>query len=179
MGLLDKPCTGRPSTVDETVQTAIEKDMKKTPSDFGYLAAFWTVGLLCIHLMKTLSVKVSNSTVRRCLHTLGYAFNRPRISPDSNDPEASVKLHDMAYAMVNAPKNAVFLCEDESTFRLLPVIRSMWMKVGQQLRIVVPSGWNQWLEQVFPHLRRIECPHRRMALCHIRQSLQWSIHLLS
>ena len=178
-GLLDKPRTGRPSTVDETVQTAIDRDMKKTPSDFGYLAAFWTVGLLCIHLMKTLSVKVSNSTVRRCLHTLGYAFNRPRISPDSNDPEASVKLHDMAYAMVNAPKNAVFLCEDESTFRLLPVIRSMWMKVGQQLRIVVPSGWNQWLEQVFPHLRRIECPHRRMALCHIRQSLQWSIHLLS
>ena len=178
-GLLDKPRTGRPATVDETVQTAIDRDMKKTPSDFGYLAAFWTVGLLCIHLMKTLSVKVSNSSVRRCLHTLGYAFNRPRISPDSNDPEASVKLHDMAYAMVNAPKNAVFLCEDESTFRLLPVIRSMWMKVGQQLRIVVPSGWNQWLEQVFPHLRRIECPHRRMALCHIRQSLQWSIHLLS
>lgn len=142
-GLLDKPRTGRPSTVDKTVQTAIETDMKKTPSDFGYLAAFWTVGLLCIHLMKTLSVKLSNSTVRRCLHTLGYAFNRPRIAPNSNDPEASVKLHDMAYAMINAPKNSVFLCEDESTFRLLPVIRSMWMKVGQQLRIVVPSGWNK------------------------------------
>ena len=77
------------------------------------------------------------------VHTLGYAFNRPRIAPNSNDPEASVKLHDMAYAMINAPKNSVFLCEDESTFRLLPVIRSMWMKVGQQLRIVVPSGWNK------------------------------------
>ena len=142
-GLLDKPRTGRPPTVDETVKTAIEKDMKKNPSDFGYLAAFWTVGLLCIHVMKTLSVKVSNSTVRRCLHTLGYAFGRPRIAPNSNDPEAGVKLHDMAYAMINAPKNSVFLCEDESTFRLLPVIRSMWMKVGQQLRIVVPSGWNK------------------------------------
>jgi len=142
-GLLDKPRTGRPSTVDKTVQTSIERDMKKTPSDFGYLAAFWTVGLLCIHLMKTLSIKVSNSTVRRCLHTLGYAFNRPRIAPNSNDPEANIKLHDMAYAMINAPKNSVFLCEDESTFRLLPVIRSMWMKVGQQLRIVVPSGWNK------------------------------------
>ncbi len=60
-----------------------------------------------------------------------------------NDPEAGVKLYDMAYAMINAPKNSVFLCQDESTFRLLPVIRSMWMKVGQQLRIVVPSGWNK------------------------------------
>ncbi len=142
-GLLDKPRTGRPSTVDKTVQTAIETDMKKTPSDFGYLAVFWTVGLLCIHVMKTLSVKVSNSTVRRCLHTLGYAFNRPRIAPNSNDPEAGVKVHNIAQSMINAPKNAVFLCEDESTFRLLPVIRSMWMKVGQQLRIVVPSGWNK------------------------------------
>ena len=45
--------------------------------------------------------------------------------------------------MTEAPKNSVVLYEDESTFRLLPLIRSMWMKVGQQLRIVVPSGWNK------------------------------------
>jgi len=45
--------------------------------------------------------------------------------------------------MTETPQNAVFLYEDESTFRLLPLIRSMWMKVGQQLRIVVPSGWNK------------------------------------
>lgn len=142
-GLLDKPRTGRPSVVDKTVQTTIESDIKKNPSDFGYLAVFWTVGLLCIHLVKTLGVKVSNSNVRRCLHTLGYAFNRPRIAPNSNDPEAGIKVQNIAQTMINAPKNAVFLCEDESTFRLLPVIRSMWMKVGQQLRIVVPSGWNK------------------------------------
>ena len=36
-GLLDKPRSGRPSKVDETVKTAIETDMEKTPSDFGYL----------------------------------------------------------------------------------------------------------------------------------------------
>ena len=142
-GLLDKPRTGRPSEVDEKVKATIEKDMKKLPSDFGYIAAFWTVGLLCIHLVKTLGIKVSNSTVRRTLHALDYAFRRPRIAPNSNDPEAGIKVHHIAQTMINAPKNAVFLCEDESTFRLLPLIRSMWMKVGQQLRIVVPSGWNK------------------------------------
>ncbi len=142
-GLLDKPRTGRPSTVDGAVQTAIEEDMKKLPSDFGYIAAFWTVALLCIHLCKTIGAKVSNSTVRRCLHTLGYAFNRPRIDTNPNDPESGVKIHNIVQTIAEAPKNAVFLAEDESTFRLLPVIRSMWMKVGQQLRIVVPSGWNK------------------------------------
>jgi transposase len=142
-GLLDKPRTGRPAIVDEKVKAAIEEDMKKLPSDFGYIAAFWTVGLLCIHLVKTAGIKVSNSTVRRCLHALDYAFNRPRIAANSNDPEAGIKVHHIAQTMINAPENAVFLCEDESTFRLLPFIRSMWMKVGQQLRIVVPSGWNK------------------------------------
>ena len=142
-GLLDRTRTGRPAAADEKVKAAIEEDMKKLPSDYGYLAAFWTVGLLCMHLVKTMGVKVSNSTVRRCLHTLDYAFRRPRIAPNSSDPEAGVKVHHIAQTMINAPENAVFLCEDESTFRLLPFIRSMWMKVGQQLRIVVPSGWNK------------------------------------
>jgi transposase len=142
-GLIDKPRTGRPATVDETVRMTIERDMEKTPIDFGYLAVFWTLGLLCVHLVKTLGIKVSNSTVRRCLHTLDYAFNRPRIAPNSKDPEGGIRVHNIAQAMINAPENAVFLCEDETTFRLLPLIRSMWMKVGQQLRIVVPSGWNK------------------------------------
>ena len=142
-GLLDEPRTGRPGIVDEEVKTAIEKDMKKLPSDLGYIAAFWTVGLLCMHLVKTLGIKVSKSTVRRCLHGLDYAFNRPRIAPNPNDPKAGIKIHNIVQTIANAPKNAVFLCEDESTFRLLPLIRSMWMKVGQQLRIVVPSGWNK------------------------------------
>ena len=142
-GLLDKPRTGRPAIADEKVKAVVEKDMKKLPSDYGYIAAFWTVGLLCIHLMKTLGVKISSSTIRRCLHTLSYAFNRPGISPNPNDPEAGIKVHHIAQTMINAPKNSVFLCEDESTFRLLPLIRSMWMKVGQQLRIVVPSSWNK------------------------------------
>jgi len=142
-GLLDRPRSGRPSKVDEKVKTQIEEDMTKLPSDLGYIAAFWTVALLCIHLCKTIGTKVSNSTVRRCLHTLSYAFNRPRIAPNPNDPEAGIKVHHIAKTMINATRNSVFLCEDESTFRLLPAIRSMWMKVGQQLRIVVPSGWNK------------------------------------
>ena len=139
-GLLDKPRGGRPAMLDEKVKATIEEDMKKLPSDYGYLAAFWTVGLLCMHLVKTVGVKVSNSTVRRCLHALDYAFNRPCIAANSNDPEAGTKI---VQTIADAPKNAVILCEDESTFRLLPLIRSMWMKVGQQLHIVVPSGWNK------------------------------------
>ena len=49
-GLLDRSRTGRPSTVDAAVQTAIETDMKKTPNDFGYLAAFWTVEIGRAHV---------------------------------------------------------------------------------------------------------------------------------
>ena len=149
--MLDKPRAGRPPTVDEKVKRKIEGDMAKSPSEFGYLAAFWTVGLLCLHLIKTLKIKVSKSTVRRSLHALDYAFRRPRIAPNPSDPEAEAKIEHIRKTMTEAPKNSVVLYEDESTFRLLPLIRSMWsptlrpggMKVGQQLRIVVPSGWNK------------------------------------
>jgi transposase len=49
-GLLDKPRSGRPSKADEKVKNQIEEDMKRLPSDLGYIAVFWTVTLLCIHL---------------------------------------------------------------------------------------------------------------------------------
>jgi transposase len=142
-GLFSQPRAGRPPTIDEKVKGTIELDMAKSPSECGYLAAFWTVGLLCLHLIKTLKIKVSKSTVRRTLHGLDYAFRRPRIAPHSSDPEAEAKMEHISKTMTEAPKNSVCLYEDESTFRLLPLIRSMWMKVGQQLRIVVPSGWNK------------------------------------
>ena len=54
-GLLDKPRAGRPPTVDEKVKRKIEGDMAKSPSEFGYLAAFWTVGLLCLHLARAIA----------------------------------------------------------------------------------------------------------------------------
>lgn len=142
-GLLDKPRAGRTAAIDEKVKRKIELDMAKSPSEFGYLAAFWTVGLLCLHLIKTLKIKVSKSSVRRSLHALDFAFGRPRIAPNPSDQEAEAKIEHIRKTIAEAPENSVVLYEDESTFRLLPLIRSMWMKVGQQLRIVVPSGWNK------------------------------------
>ena len=54
-GLLDKPRSGRPATINEIVKEKIEVDMAKSPSEFGYLAAFWTVGLLCLHLARAIA----------------------------------------------------------------------------------------------------------------------------
>jgi len=65
-GLFDHRRAGRPA--DEKVKRAIELQMTKSPNECGYLAAFWTVGLLCLHLIKTLRIKVSKSTIRRSLH---------------------------------------------------------------------------------------------------------------
>lgn len=40
-------------------------------------------------------------------------------------------------------ENGVILYHDETTFRLLPLIRRMWMKIGEPVRIITPSGWNR------------------------------------
>ena len=116
-GLLDQRRAGRP--VDEKVKKAIELQMTKSPHECGYLAAFWTVSLLCLHLIRTLRIKVSKSTIRRSLHALDYAFGRPRIAPNPSDEQAEAKVEHIRKTMTEAPKNAVFLYEDESTFRLL------------------------------------------------------------
>lgn len=35
------------------------------------------------------------------------------------------------------------LAETQSLFRLLPLVRKVWRKVGEVTRLVLPAGWNQ------------------------------------
>ena len=47
-------------------------------------------------------------------------------------------------ALKDAKKGAaVLLYGDETTFHLLPVLRRMWMRVGEQAKILTPSSWNK------------------------------------
>jgi transposase len=78
-GLHDRERTGRPRKADKNVGKEVEEVIEKNPEVFGYKSGFWTVNLLCIHLSAIFGLLLSNSTVRRVLHRLGYVFRRPKL----------------------------------------------------------------------------------------------------
>lgn len=84
--------------------------------------------------------KISGETIRRALHRRRFVFRRPKLwsGPGGKEPE------EISKALEEVRKGtAVLLCGDETTFHLLPVLRRMWMKVGEQAKILTPSGWNR------------------------------------
>ena len=99
---------------------------------------FWTVVLLQTHLLLGLGLKVSRSSVRRLLHQLSYVWRRPRhVLP--KDPETASKMRQICATLLAAPANAVVLCLDECDIHLMPLLRAMWMKLGQQADVPTPG----------------------------------------
>lgn len=140
-GLHDKKRTGRPRKADKTVEKAIEDAMETNPEEFGYCNGYWITSILCLRLFTVLGLVISNSTVRRILQRLDYVFRRPKLwsgPSGENPPEIKKVIEEVKKG------NAKLFFEDETSFHLLPVLRKMWMKVGQQAKILTPKNWNRY-----------------------------------
>jgi transposase len=76
--LLDRTRTGRPRQLAEMVARGVVAVVDTDPHAQGYRAAQWTAPLLRQYLREQQALAVSEVTVRRCLHRLGYRWKRPR-----------------------------------------------------------------------------------------------------
>jgi transposase len=76
--LMDGARTGRPRRLAERVEQVLVAVLEMEPHTQGYRAAQWTTPLLCQYLREHQALGVSEVTVRRCLHRLGYRWKRPR-----------------------------------------------------------------------------------------------------
>lgn len=76
--LLDRARAGRPRQLAVRVETILVTVLETEPCTQGYRAAQWTTPLLCQYLREHQTLAVSEVTVRRCLHRLGYRWKRPR-----------------------------------------------------------------------------------------------------
>jgi transposase len=75
--LRDAARSGRPPDTREAVEEALAELMPTPPTEHGYRHPAWTTPLLLAHLQRQ-GVAVSDTTVRRALHRLGYRWKRPR-----------------------------------------------------------------------------------------------------
>jgi transposase len=84
--LRDADRSGRPPEQRDAVAERLAELMPSAPTDHGYRHPAWTVPLLVAHLARACQLPVSETTVRRALHGLGYRWKRPRFVLSRRDP---------------------------------------------------------------------------------------------
>ena len=137
-GLYDRPRSGRPPKVDLETEQVIEQTMTEPPTEQGYNFTYWTIPLLAQHLRQTLDKVLCYETIRTTLHRLGFRWRRPRWAVQRDDPQTAHRMQAIAQAVFRATPETVILLEDETIFKTLPLLRRMWMRRGQQLRVPTP-----------------------------------------
>jgi transposase len=91
--LCDQSRSGRPSCWTERLQARLRSLLKSPPNRLGYFAVNWTVPLLQEELQGGRGQRLSEDTIRRELHRLGYVWKRGRYVLDP-DPELEKKTAD-------------------------------------------------------------------------------------
>lgn len=82
--LADQPRTGRPSGWDAASREVLQELLANTPEDYGSPTAVWTIPLLAKHLRHQTRWQMTEKTLRREVHELGYSWKRSRyvLAPD-------------------------------------------------------------------------------------------------
>lgn len=89
--LLDRPKSGRKRSLSEPQRIRLQELLEQAPAEHGYQSHGWTVPLLLQHLGSHEGVSLSETTLRRTLHSLGYRWKRPRYVLARKDPEREEK----------------------------------------------------------------------------------------
>jgi len=137
-GLHDQSRCGRPTRRSPGLEQAVFMQVNQPPWTFGYVFAIWTVRTLCQHLVRRCHQQVSPWLVRQILRGLRYRFRRPKVSPRGVDPESEAIHQQIGQKIAQAAAGTVVLVEDETDIRLFPILRQMWMRMGEQIELPAP-----------------------------------------
>jgi transposase len=137
-GLVDPPRSGRPTTSTAVDEQVIFTQINQPPWTFGYLFSIWTVGVLCAHLRDRCRLRLSRWRVREVLHRRRYRFRRPKLAPRRVDPQREAVDQAIGRKIAQASADTAILVEDETHVRLVPLLRRMWMRIGQQVKLPAP-----------------------------------------
>jgi putative transposase len=117
--------------------------VEREPRTVEQSTSNWTCRELATYLAQQGHVDVSDETVRRHLHALGYAVLRPVLSISSPDARYAEKVEKLrAYQAAAKRGEVVLLFEDEIDLHLLPGSTGCWTKRGSQRKVPTP-GKNQ------------------------------------
>ena len=89
-GLAEGPHAGRPRRLDVDAEATLEHLLANDPQSHGFAATDWTVPLLRTELARR-GHELSERTVRRTVHRLGYRWKRPKYVLGRPDPAYEAK----------------------------------------------------------------------------------------
>jgi transposase len=158
-GLEDEPRSGRPPK-DPLAAPIVDAQASQSPPCSGHVQSGLPVALLAAYLSQRFRLVLSCASVRRALHQMGWRWARPRLAPARKpDPEAQAKRAALAQAHAQARHGLAHLLSlDESDLHLLPLIRSMWMRMPASAH---PNPWHQSAARL---LWCAECGQRAVVL---------------
>ena len=110
-----------------------------TPRDFGYIRSRWCCATLALVLWNTHSVRVSAETVRRWLARENLVWRRPRPVLGPADEKRTLKLRKIRELLRDLPQDEAAVFQDEVDLNLNPDLGCMWMRRGEQARVVTPG----------------------------------------
>lgn len=93
---------------------------------------------MCQHLASRCSLKLSHWLLRQLLKRLRYRFGRPKFAPRKEDPQRAEIHQHIGRRIAEARAGTAILVEDETDIRWFPVRRRMWMRSGQQVKLIAP-----------------------------------------
>ena len=116
--------------------------VKRSPSLYGWCRTRWSCQALSLELKARRGYCASRETIRRTLHSLGYAWKRARHVARDDDAERASKLARIRHVTEHLRPSEVLLFIDELDIHLLPKIGYEWMLKATQTEIMTP-GQNQ------------------------------------
>jgi len=127
-----RPLVGEPE--EECVERLLEGE---SPVEHGWLRSRWSCKLLAVELFKERSAPlVSQETVRRALHRLGFRWRRPRpVPPEKGSEEQQEQRLSRLRDVLSMAKKASSFFQDETKLETNPKVGFCWMRKGSQRRL--------------------------------------------
>lgn len=149
------------------LETLVETEL---PLQQGWLRSRWSCLLLTWQLLKERHCALSEETVRRTLHRLGFVWRRARPVPPPRDPEQKQqRLLEILGVFFHLARQEGLFSQDETRLDLNPRVGFAWMRRGKQASLPTP-GTNRkvWisgaLNWVTGHLHWVVGPRKDSAL---------------
>jgi transposase len=113
--------------------------IKRAPAAFGWCRTRWSCATLALELQTRRGVSVSQDTIRRWLHELGYVWKRARHVARDDDPARVTKLARIRSVIEGLLPTEVLFFADELDIHLLAKIGYEWMPKGTQVEVMTPG----------------------------------------
>jgi putative transposase len=134
----DRKRRGPAPLLNGSAQKLIEElTEERLPTERGWLRSRWSCKLLAVELFKERAVVLSQETVRRVLHHLGFRWRRPRPVPPSKNPHQKRERLQQILKMLREYKASFF--QDETKLETNPRVGFAWMRKGKQRRLPTPG----------------------------------------